>query len=78
MTDLAFPPNRLRVLRYERGWVKQRDVARRLGWSQSRYSLIETGTQEPTADDIERLVALFGVPKSKMFPKSKTTTNAAA
>lgn len=71
MNELAYPPNRLRVLRYERGWLKQRDVARELGWSQSRYSLIETGTQDATKEDIEQLVALFGVPKSKMFP-SKT------
>lgn len=69
MTDLQSPPpNRLRVLRAERQW-NQHQAARACGWSQSRYSLIETGNQPATPEDVEKLVEAFGVPASKIFPK---------
>lgn len=68
MTDTLSQLNRLRVLRAERRW-SQHEAARQLGWSQSRYSLIETGYQDVTDDDVEQLVGVFGVPKSKIFPK---------
>lgn len=56
------------MLRAERR-LSQYDVARRLGCSQSRFSLIENGHEPPNDADLAKLVDLFGVPASKIFPK---------
>lgn len=49
--------------------VNQHEVAKVLGCSQSRYSLIENGHEAPTDADVDKLIEYFGVPKTKIFPK---------
>lgn len=60
--------NRLRVLRADKK-LSQHDVALALECSQSRVSLIENGYEPPTDDDVKRLVKLFRVEASAIFPQ---------
>lgn len=63
------PPNNLRVLRAGPR-LTQREVARSLGMSQSRYSLIENGHLDATPAEQQALAGLFGVSVRKVFPPS--------
>jgi transcriptional regulator with XRE-family HTH domain len=61
--------NRLKVLRAERGLV-QYDVAERLGVNINRYWQIENDRTDPTADELKKLIRIFGVTSAEdIFPK---------
>lgn len=51
---------RLRELRESKG-LSGSELARRLGWSQSRVSRIETARQSLTADDVRAITRMLGV-----------------
>lgn len=57
--------NSLRVLRTE-ARLSGSELSRRLGWSQSRMSRIETGRQLPTADELKAIAKELQVPKSTL------------
>lgn len=61
-------PNRLRVLRAERA-VPQIEIARRLGVGLDRYWRIEHGYYTPTPEERAKLVRVFGVPASAIWPE---------
>ncbi len=54
----------LRGLRAATHW-HGKDVAERLGWSASKVSRIETGRIGISADDLDRLLALYAVPEAQ-------------
>ena len=54
----------LRALRTA-GSLHGKDVAARLCWSASKVSRIETGRIGISSDDLERLLALYGVPEAQ-------------
>jgi transcriptional regulator with XRE-family HTH domain len=54
----------LRELR-EAGSLHGRDVAARMGWSPSKVSRIENGRIGISADDLDRLLELYGVPEEQ-------------
>lgn len=66
-------PNRLRVLRAEHG-LTQWDTAEAAGLTPNRYWLIEHGRTQPSADELARIAAVFGVSVRKAFPALKPTT----
>lgn len=51
----------------EKKQLRQADVAGALGTSEPRMSRIETGQEIPTADEVDKLVALLGVPPPYLF-----------
>ncbi len=55
------PKKTIRQLRQERGW-SQADVAGRLRLTTSTVANWESGHRVPTAHNLQRLAALFGVP----------------
>lgn len=57
MTDF---PYRLRSLREKRGW-RQKDVAEKLGISESAYGYYEQGRREPSNDTLRQLADIFNV-----------------
>jgi transcriptional regulator with XRE-family HTH domain len=54
----------LRHLRVGTPW-HGKDVAERLGWSASKVSRIENGRIGISTDDLDRLLALYGVPETQ-------------
>lgn len=53
----------LRQLRLEAGLAKQREAADALGWPTSKLSMLESGQRPLHEDDLERLLALYEVPR---------------
>lgn len=53
----------LLMLRRRRALRSQYDVASEIGISQAGYSLIENGYRNPTPDDAEKLIKMFGLPE---------------
>ena len=51
----------------EKKQLRQSDVAAALGTSEPRMSRIETGQEIPTAAEVDKLVALLGVPPPFLF-----------
>jgi transcriptional regulator with XRE-family HTH domain len=56
---------RLKALIYGKG-LNQWDVARRLGWTESRLSRFITGRQVPSDDEFIALSKVLGVPETKL------------
>ncbi|MDT0450752.1 helix-turn-helix domain-containing protein [Streptomyces hesseae] len=61
---------RLRELRTERG-LTGRELANRLGWTQSKVSKLETGRQTATADDLQAWAQVTGQPEAAEELKSR-------
>lgn len=59
-------PNRLKVLRAERG-ATQLTVARALGIGQSTYFCIEKGYVEATPEQRQKIARVFGVAESDIW-----------
>jgi transcriptional regulator with XRE-family HTH domain len=57
----------LRKLRVEQG-VRQAEIARHLGISQSTYCLIESGTRRTTETERKAIAKLFKVAEAEIFP----------
>lgn len=57
MTDF---PHRIRGLREKIGW-RQKDVAEKLGISESAYGYYEQGRREPSNDTLRQLADIFNV-----------------
>jgi transcriptional regulator with XRE-family HTH domain len=49
--------------------LRQADVANVLGTDTGRMSRIESGSEIPTADEVDKLVALLEVPPGYLFDK---------
>lgn len=47
--------------------LKQKEVAKYLGISQSTYSKIEQGNQKILAEDLAKIAALYGISFDKML-----------
>lgn len=59
-------PNRLGLLRTERGWT-QEYVAKAVGMSWRHYFRIESGEAEPGAFILRKLACLFECPMEELF-----------
>ena len=57
----------------ERVELKQADVARKIGTTQSTYSLFETGRALPEADELAIICDLFGVKPEALYGGSILT-----
>lgn len=62
-------PNRLPILRAERGRVPQFDVADACGISRNRYWRIENGYTEPTDEEKAALAVYFNVSAARVFAR---------
>jgi transcriptional regulator with XRE-family HTH domain len=51
----------LRTIRRERTDLQMKDVAERLGWSESKVSRLETGRQPIQPDEVSAVLAILGV-----------------
>jgi transcriptional regulator with XRE-family HTH domain len=60
-----YTPERLRAARPDHLSVK--DVARLIGTHASSYHGYETGESTPTADRIEKVAAVFGIPVTDLY-----------
>jgi len=56
---------KLKALIYSKG-LTQWDIARRLGWTESRLSRFITGRQLPSDDEFGALSEVLGVPETKL------------
>jgi transcriptional regulator with XRE-family HTH domain len=56
---------KLKALIYGMG-LTQWDIARRLGWTESRLSRFITGRQVPSDDEFDALSDVLGVPERKL------------
>lgn len=50
------------ILQRKRALKSQHAVAAEIGISQAGYSLIENGYRNPTPEDAEKLIGMFGLP----------------
>jgi len=69
----AYVGNRIRELRnaYGEKGISQESLATAVNVAPNTISRWETGTYEPTLDDLERLSRFFGVSIIKFFPQSE-------
>jgi transcriptional regulator with XRE-family HTH domain len=65
---------KLKVLIYSNGF-NQWDIARRLGWTESRLSRFITGRQVPSDEELMALSGILGVPKQKLRQLINTNAN---
>lgn len=63
---MATRRTRLVKLRDDRGW-RQKDVAERLGITESYYGMIEAGVRNPSLKIGLGIARLFGVPVAELF-----------
>jgi transcriptional regulator with XRE-family HTH domain len=56
---------KLKALIYNKG-LNQWDIAKRLGWTESRLSRFITGRQIPSDDEVIALSKVLGVPEAKI------------
>lgn len=63
---MATKRNRLIELRDARGW-RQKDVAEKLGITESYYGMIEAGVRTPNLRLGLRIASLFGVSPNELF-----------
>ncbi|HEV8670961.1 MAG TPA: helix-turn-helix transcriptional regulator [Candidatus Limnocylindria bacterium] len=54
----------------KRKTLRQVDVATAIGTTEARMSRIELGQEIPTADEVDKIVELLGVPPSYLFSKN--------
>ena len=60
----------LRVFRQNRG-LSEKEVAQRVGISQTAYHYIETGERTPTTRTAQRIAAVLGFDWTAFFPLDK-------
>jgi transcriptional regulator with XRE-family HTH domain len=65
---------KLKALIYSKG-LTQWDIARRLGWTESRLSRFITGRQIPSNDELIALSGILGVPEPKLRHLINTKIN---
>lgn len=61
---------KLKALIYSKG-LTQWDIARRLGWTESRLSRFITGRQVPSNGELTALSKVLGVPETKLHQLMK-------
>lgn len=66
-------PERLRTLRLQKKW-KQKDVANRLGITESAYGFYEQGRREPSHETLQQLADLFEVPLDYLLGRTNDTS----
>jgi ribosome-binding protein aMBF1 (putative translation factor) len=66
-------PKRLSWYRLTRGW-SQKELARRLGSSQSYVARLEAGDIDPQVSTLQRLAAVFEVPAAALLEAVTTET----
>jgi transcriptional regulator with XRE-family HTH domain len=65
-------------LRPENGAMSQEALGEKLGVASNTVSRWETGTYKPTAEDLDKLARLFGVPIRVFFPDLRSEDEAIA
>jgi transcriptional regulator with XRE-family HTH domain len=70
-TLLDVLPRNVAAERARRGWL-QRDLGKRLGWSGTKVSELETGTRRVQVDELGPLCRALGVPLWKLAEGTDT------